>query len=132
MWRPLTALIRTFDMRVALHGDTSAGNFSRTLLQVGDMTHPVDPATGELTFPKDLGNVVNNLDELVQNVYPKLGHRFKDLNWLCERAILAPKNDIVNTINEHVMKQLPGQVMTYRSVDSALEPDQAVQSQRNS
>ena len=52
---------------------------------------------------------------------------YKDLNWLCERAILAPKNDIVNIINDHVMKQLPEQVMTYKSVDSALDPDQAVQ-----
>jgi len=127
LWLHVRTLHLTTNMRVAFHGDTSAGNFSRRLLQVGEMTHPVDPATGELTFQKDLGNVVNNLDELVQNVYPNLGHMYKDLNWLCERAILAPKNDIVNIINDHVMKQLPEQVMTYKSVDSALDPDQAVQ-----
>jgi ATP-dependent DNA helicase PIF1 len=127
LWPHVHTLHLTTNMRVALHGDATANTFSTRLLQVGEKRHPVDPATGELSIPKDLGIVVSSLDDLIQNVYPSLSQNFTNLDWLCQRAILAPKNDIVNTINEHVMKQLPGQVMTYRSVDSAMDPDQVVQ-----
>jgi PIF1-like helicase len=114
-------------MRVHLQGVTSAGNFAQTLLQIGEKRHPTDPITGQVSIPLDLGKVVTLIDKLILSVYPNLGKNFRDLNWLCERAILAPKNAIVHTINTHVLMQLSGRDRTSLSVDTTLDPDQAVQ-----
>jgi PIF1-like helicase/Helitron helicase-like domain at N-terminus len=127
LWGHVRTLSLTTNMRVHLQGDTSAGVFAQRLLQIGEKQHPVDPVTGHVSIPIELGKVVTSLDQLMLSVYPNLGKNFQDLNWLCERAILAPKNDVVNIINTHVLTQLPGREKTYRSVDTTLDPDQAVQ-----
>jgi hypothetical protein len=41
-------------------------------------------------------------------LFPDIRHCFNDHKWLCERAILAPKNNIVNAINLQIQQQLPG------------------------
>ncbi|XP_075682388.1 ATP-dependent DNA helicase PIF1-like [Rhinoderma darwinii] len=46
--------------------------------------------------------------------------------WLCQRAILAPKNDSVNAINQQIQMTLPGQEKLYKSTDTVIAPDQAV------
>jgi ATP-dependent DNA helicase PIF1 len=48
------------------------------------------------------------------------------LNWLSERAILAPKNDLFDWINNNIITHIPGQDRSYKSIDVVLDPDQAV------
>ena len=45
---------------------------------------------------------------------------------MSERAILAPKNVQVNAINYLIQEKLPGAVISYKSIDSALNEDDAV------
>lgn len=47
-------------------------------------------------------------------------------DWLCERAILAPKNDNVSKINHQIQLQIPGELIKYRSIDTIIDDDQAV------
>ena len=48
-------------------------------------------------------------------------------NWLAERAILAPKNDAVTTINDTLLDQIPGDHRLYLSRNFLLNDNEAVQ-----
>ena len=59
-------------------------------------------------------------------IYPNLQDHAHDDKWLSKHAILAPLNDIGNRINASLIQQFPGNVITYWSIDSALNDDEAV------
>jgi hypothetical protein len=86
-------------MRVHLLGDVSAGHFAQQLLTLGDVKVAADPITGLISIPNNFCNMVESVEVLKTSVFPNIRHYFKDHKWLCERAILAPKNDSVNAIN---------------------------------
>lgn len=131
LWPKVHKLNLTTNQRVRLLGDDEAGAFSKLLLRIGSAQHQVDQ-NGQMVIPAGLGTVVKTLEELYNKVFPDLTqHRnSRDysswLNWLCERAILAPKNETVDYINSHIIKQLPGVERSYTSVDTVLDTDQAV------
>ncbi|XP_026434765.1 uncharacterized protein LOC113332439 [Papaver somniferum] len=60
----------------------------------------------------------NPIEAIVDAVYPDLIARFKDKNYLRERCILAPKNDIVDHINDYVVSMLPDEEHIFLSSDS--------------
>ena len=60
-------------------------------------------------------------------VYPNIIHHYKDHKWLRERAILAPKNETAAEINMTLLRQLPGSETSFKSVDTVIDQDQAVQ-----
>ena len=49
-----------------------------------------------------------------------------DIQWLRDRAILAPKNCVVDTINESLLAEMEGQARSYLSVDTVVDQDEAV------
>ncbi|XP_060881929.1 uncharacterized protein LOC132953554 [Metopolophium dirhodum] len=48
------------------------------------------------------------------------------MDWLCERAILTPKNDRAAVINEILLKSFKGTEMEYKSIDMVRKTDDAV------
>ena len=46
--------------------------------------------------------------------------------WLSERAILAPKNNAVDAINDKLLHMLPGESRSYKCVDTVPDPEQVV------
>lgn len=44
-------------------------------------------------------------------------------NWLCERALLAPKNNIVAHINHHILSNVSADSSIYKSVDSVMNEE---------
>ena len=112
-------------MRATLQGDTSAGNFSKMLLQVGEGALPAN-SEGQVSIPTGCGNVIEKPQDLLQKVYPNLAQHFRDHDWLCERAILAPKNDTVDLINSKILQPLPGPLKSYKSIDTVADQDDAV------
>jgi hypothetical protein len=57
-------------------------------------------------------------ETIVNSTYPDLLSNYKERAFLQERAILCPKNDTVQEINEYIMDQVSGEEMIYRSCDS--------------
>ncbi|CAF3387997.1 unnamed protein product [Rotaria sp. Silwood1] len=125
LWRYVQKLELTTSMRVHLHGDLSAGRFAQELLTLGDGKVRVDPTSGLISILENFCNIVQSVDELKTSVFSNIRHHFNDHKWLCERAILAPKNDSVNTINLQIQQQLPGQATSYKSIDTVVDVDQA-------
>ena len=79
-----------------------------------------------LIIPHGIGNVVTTSDELTCQVYPDLLKHYQDHEWVCERAILAPRNDAVRNINFQLLKQIPAKPKLYKSVDTVPDIDNVV------
>ena len=65
-------------------------------------------------------------NELIEKVFPNILNNYKNNKWLSERAILAPKYFDVHEINNIVLTKIRDQAVLYKSVDSVLEPNEAV------
>jgi ATP-dependent DNA helicase PIF1 len=63
-------------------------------------------------------NEMLGLQGLIDATYPALGSSYADVTYLRGRAILAPTNKDVETVNAHMIRFLPGQERTYFSSDS--------------
>ncbi|GBM12148.1 hypothetical protein AVEN_39483-1 [Araneus ventricosus] len=48
----------------------------------------------------------------------------RNIEWLCERVILAPTNEIVPQIKEKNMSQMEGSITEYLSVDTVMDNEQ--------
>lgn len=126
LWRHVKKFTLTTNMRVHLLHDASAEKFSKQLLEVGDGKIPMDPETGYISFPPDFCQIMGSVKDLIKKVFPFISTNFVNHDWLCERAILAPKNENVNKINEDIQEKIPGHVTKYKSVDTVLNADEAV------
>uniref|UniRef100_UPI00358FB29D uncharacterized protein n=1 Tax=Myxine glutinosa TaxID=7769 RepID=UPI00358FB29D len=126
IWRRVEKLHLSTNMRVALNRDVSAGQFPKVLLQLGNGRLPVVTETADVTIPPNCGTIINTSEEMLLKVYPSLSQNYKNHEWLCERGILAPKNDIVQDINATSIQQLPDQSTWYKSVDTVVDLDNAV------
>ena len=120
LWPNIKKLRLTTNVRVNLHGDDTASQFAATLLTLGNGQTPAND--GLISIPTTLAEVVKTTDQLKAKVFPNLAERFSDVEypqWMCERAILAPKNDVATNTNLQLLKQLPGNASSYRSIDRA-------------
>ena len=62
---------------------------------------------------------------MVEFVFGDLSAHHNDAVWVSSRAILCPRNDLVDHMNDRVLDiGLPGDTVTYLSADSVAEVDQ--------
>ena len=62
-----------------------------------------------------------NISDLVNLVYGNIHKSYTDCNFISQRIIMCPKNEICDRINNHVIQQLPGEVVTFLNADSVEE-----------
>ena len=72
------------------------------------------------------GHIIEMEQDLIARVFPNIQIRKCDPKWLCERAILAPKNAAVKEINRRILDMLPGEIRSYKSVDTVTSQDHVV------
>lgn len=123
LWVHVKKFCLTKNMRVQLHNDTQSGQYAAALLKIGEGRMTTD-ANGMITLNQEFCNAVQNLEDLKNNVYPGLEYNMRNREWLCERAILAPTNEIVGKINERMMSHVQGDVVEYLSVDIVMDSEQ--------
>src|SRR5258705_7682153 len=126
LWRHVNTLKLTTNMRVQLQNYPSADLFSHQLLEIGNGKVPVDQTSGRITFPPNFCNLVNSKEELIGKVFHNLPTNFKNPDWLSERAILAAKNKDVYDLNNIIQANIQSEAVTYRSLDTVVEADEAV------
>ncbi len=126
LWSKIKKLTHSTYMRVHKCNDPAAADFARLLMDIGNGRLPLD-TNGQVTIPAGCGTIVTTTQELQAKVYPNLAAHFKDYDYFCECAILAPKNDTVNKLNAHILSEFPGTAQSYRSIDKVTEVDHAVQ-----
>ena len=104
----------TINMRIReLQGQNAQEmqSFSDFLLSIGEGREGDDVRLDDAICPQ-----YANIDEFIREVYPSF-----DFN--TERAILTPKNDGVDMLNDTIMDMFPGNSITYLSADSIVETD---------
>uniref|UniRef100_A0A0L8H120 DNA helicase Pif1-like 2B domain-containing protein n=1 Tax=Octopus bimaculoides TaxID=37653 RepID=A0A0L8H120_OCTBM len=112
------------NMRAQLHGDQMSTKFAQDILTIGDGKVPLDAAGEMEVWP--FCSVANSVDDLKHKVFPNFKENYLNHNWLCERAILAPKNVAVTKINQQLMHSLLGNLQTYKSVDTVPDTNEVV------
>lgn len=76
--------------------------------------------------PDQVSTEVDSINELIEKVFPNLQQNYLDHRWLCERAILAPRNITVNNINNQLLGIIPGDCQTYKSIDTVVDLSEVV------
>lgn len=125
-WRYVKTIKLTINMRIAIHNDTSANDFSKQLLDIGNGRIPANPTTGLIRFPENFCKLTQSSNELIGKVFPDIVQNLKYLNWLSERAILAATNKNVDEINNEIQDLIPGQIREYKSFDTVTNPEDIV------
>jgi len=99
--------------------------FAQWLLYIGNATVPSstpaeNPDTSWVQIPDNLQLPPDerNLGGLVIFVYGTIAHAPELAAYLCERAILAPTNEVAITINREIIDQIATEEMSYYSSDS--------------
>ena len=123
LWSNFQRLSLTTNMRVHLSGDEGAGDFAIQLLRLGNgLLEKDNNDLIQLPF----GHIIDSEQELIARVFTNIQIRYCDPKWLCERAILAPKNAAVTDINRRILDMLPGEKRAYKSVDTVTSLDHVV------
>ena len=96
--------------------------FAQRLLSIGESTED----DNMVDWPSE--HVVNNntLKDLADHVYDGLTTTgLHPESYFNDRAILAPRNDVVNNLNAQLLNQMPGQNVEKLSADSVVDPTDA-------
>ena len=101
------------DIRAQLTQAQEGDEFADLLLRIGNGEINVDQPPDTIVIPPTIGNIVNTTQALIESIYGDLPFQHADINWLSERAILAPLNESVTMINEQLVAVLPGNSRTY-------------------
>ncbi|XP_067947443.1 uncharacterized protein [Watersipora subatra] len=106
IWHCVEVCKLTTNMRVHLGGDDALGEFSAQLFNIGEGKLPVNNKL--ISLSDNCGSIVNTEDNSLQKVYPNIHKNYLLHQWLKERAILAPKNDTVDHINQLLLQNFLG------------------------
>jgi ATP-dependent DNA helicase PIF1 len=102
--------------RLAVEDQTDVRDFTEWLMQLGDGRLATDD-DGAVQLPEDCV-MLNDMGAVVQWVFDELAQKYNDPLWMSSRAVLAPKNTVVDRINDFVCALFPGQATTLLSADS--------------
>ncbi|XP_020188388.1 uncharacterized protein [Aegilops tauschii subsp. strangulata] len=96
--------------------------FADYLLRVGNGTEDVDDQ-GNILLPEDIclpsTGEVDDLEKLIDHVFPSLDDNMSDSNYMTSRAILSMTNDNVDKINIRMIDRFHGDEVIYHSFDIA-------------
>ncbi|UYV76607.1 hypothetical protein LAZ67_14001436 [Cordylochernes scorpioides] len=103
IWSSIVKLSLTINMRAHLFGDRGS-SFSQLLLELGNGTFATHEGLISIAS-SDLCVLVEDIHTLISSVYPNIGSLLTmPLSWFSERALLAPRNDAVDKINEYILE----------------------------
>ncbi|GBP92522.1 hypothetical protein EVAR_73783_1 [Eumeta japonica] len=125
LWRNVEKLQLKINMRVQMLQDPSAETFSKQLLDIGDGKVAIDE-TGYVKLPTDFCTIADSQDTLIEQIFPDVHTQYINHEWLAERAILAAKNVDVDNLNLKIQMLLPGNLVSYKSIDTVCDDSEAV------
>ncbi|KAL5555788.1 hypothetical protein UlMin_038024 [Ulmus minor] len=94
--------------------------FSKILLRIGDGEEKIDE-DDNITLPDNIMIPyevdTTSLEKMITTVFPNIHNYPNNTHFMVNRAILTPKNDYVDEINNILINQFPGNPITYYSFD---------------
>lgn len=109
LWRFVNRLTLSSNMRALTSEDNNAEEFSKIFLLLGN--GQLKEVSGNVFFYR-IFNIVTSPTDLKNKIFPDIAHTYSRrmaiyYPWLCEGAILAPRNNTVNAINMDIMREIP-------------------------
>ncbi|XP_022030875.1 uncharacterized protein LOC110931807 [Helianthus annuus] len=130
IWNKCKLLTLTKNMRLTIgmnHGDINkTKEFAKWLLDIGKgKLGGRNDGEAVIDVPQELliTDSTNPIGSLINFVYPSILESFNDPNYFQERAIIAPKNDVVHEINDTLLAMFPGDHKEYLSSDSICQSE---------
>ena len=129
LWKHFKIMKLTLNMRVQATGDPVLEAFDNWTLGIGNGEE------GQIEVPEDMvtkisENTADNrhkeeqsMKEFVEVIFPDIATNIQKENWLDGRAILAPLNKEVNSINTMIHDMLPEEAIKLASADSLGNPE---------
>lgn len=128
IWSNCKVLRLTKNMRLTVQTsniqETTA--FAKWLLDVGEgKVGGLNDGETMIDIPDDLliKDSFDPIGSLIDFVYPSILQNANNRNFFQERAILAPKNEVVQEINDRLLSLFPGAEKEYLSSDSLSNAD---------
>ena len=112
LWKKVQVFHLTQNVRTLLSGDPDAKVFEEVLLKMGEGELT---GTGIIAVPEEV--CVRDKNALIEVIFPNIAINYKTEGWLSKRAILAPKNKMVDDINSALLQKIPSQQKIYYSKD---------------
>ncbi|XP_052623734.1 uncharacterized protein LOC128129080 [Lactuca sativa] len=130
LWQHCKIHKLTKNMRLTVGRDQSAvekiRDFAERLLDIGEgkLGGQNDGET-VIDIPDDILISDSNdpIGSLIEFVYPSILDNYNNTSYFQERAILAPKNEVVQEINDRLLLKFPGDEVEYLSSDNLYSPD---------
>lgn len=120
----LTRSMRVNEQTTSTETNMSRRDFNKWILAIGDGLLPAKAKEGDdepswIEIPEKfiIDDPTRPIQAMVEAVFPNFSTRQLDENYLRERAILTPKNDDADEINEYMFTQLERPAKTYKSSD---------------
>ena len=131
----ITILRLTENMRVQKYIDaypddsdfhTELRQFEKWLLDLGDGKLSVSQdRNGIVEIPKTMAR--ESREEVMECIFGDLEHNFENKEYLKSRLILAADNAIVNETNIDMVQELPGELHSFKSIDTVDDDDARLQ-----
>ncbi|XP_050348921.1 uncharacterized protein LOC126772562 [Nymphalis io] len=121
LWSKVEKLYLTTNMRVQLFSDIESEAYAQKLLEIGEGLLDTYQ-DGMIPFTQQFCHAVESEDELIEQVFPNMQQNIVDENWLCERTILAPKNETTK-INKKILAEINTETSVYNSIDTVMSSD---------
>ena len=122
-YEPVFKKFDTLRMRRNMRADPQETKFCEWLCDVGSGKKNIK-GTSEIELPST--NIAKSSNELIDFCFEDLFNATNPLSKseiLGDAAILAPRNDIVASINEKALDKLNGEKETFTSIDTPLNAD---------
>jgi ATP-dependent DNA helicase PIF1 len=82
--------------------------------------------TGSIQLPTDFCTIIDLQDALINQIFYHIHRKYTNHEWLAERAILVAKNVDINELNLKIQHLLPGDLVSYKSIDRVCDATEAV------
>ncbi|XP_046994297.1 uncharacterized protein LOC124606359 [Schistocerca americana] len=123
IWELITSSQLATNMSVQLSNDQESGFYVQYLFEIGE-SHVAAVAKGLIKFESHFCNVLSPEDNLINYVFPRFHENSSNGEYLCERDVMAPKNESMGNDNTKTIAQLPGGVTT--SIDTMVARDDTI------
>ncbi|GKC63623.1 ATP-dependent DNA helicase PIF1-like protein, partial [Tanacetum coccineum] len=125
LWDHCKVLRLTANMRLTIgcrpEDDNEIKDFAEWILKLGD-NNLGDANDGEakIDIPDEIliKDSSDPVGSIIDFTYPNMLDNLDDNNYFTEKSILAPTNEVVETINDKMLKVILGEQVTYYSCDN--------------
>ncbi|XP_024961451.1 uncharacterized protein LOC112501915 [Cynara cardunculus var. scolymus] len=126
IWERCKVLMLTKNMRLTIDSETSEIEQTRVFYFGKGKVGGVNDGEAVVDIPHDL-LITDSMDPifvLIEYVYPSILVNIKNSSYFQERAILAPKHEVIQEINDRLLALFPGDKKEHLSSDSLSESEQ--------